>query len=299
MASEPQAVGSASPKGRSVLAERTNSGRASPGAVPLASGRRSALPRLASPLPAAPEAEQLQLHGSPSFAENDPLPLPGAGGQQPGGAAAGEKLKAAAADAQAEAALAPAGSGATAQWTIPSARGDAEMADAAGSGAAAAGPASHPLEFSFAAAQRSLEQLSSGAAGEGAAALPPGLRDDILALHWDMLQQFQVGWRANRWLWDGMHACWLMQAPVHQAPACCPCMPARPPALPRPCLWLRLVTRLPSPAPMHWQAQAQQACMGQLVSQVLERNEALSAEVAALRKQLAQLTGRRDQFLWL
>ncbi len=45
--------------------------------------------------------------------------------------------------------------------------------------------------------------------------------------------------------------------------------------------------------------QAQQACMGQLVSQVLERNEALSAEVAALRKQLSQLTGRRDQFLWL
>ena len=39
--------------------------------------------------------------------------------------------------------------------------------------------------------------------------------------------------------------------------------------------------------------------MGQLVSQVLERNEALSAEVAALRKQLTQLTGRRDQFLWL
>lgn len=45
--------------------------------------------------------------------------------------------------------------------------------------------------------------------------------------------------------------------------------------------------------------QAQQASMGQLVGQVLERNEALSSEVAALRRQLAALTTRRDDFLWL
>lgn len=39
--------------------------------------------------------------------------------------------------------------------------------------------------------------------------------------------------------------------------------------------------------------------MGELVSRVLEKNEALSAEVASLRKQLAALTGRRNEFLWL
>ena len=39
--------------------------------------------------------------------------------------------------------------------------------------------------------------------------------------------------------------------------------------------------------------------MGQLVGQVLERNEALAGEVAALRQQLAALTGRRAEFLWL
>ncbi|PRW34049.1 transducin family [Chlorella sorokiniana] len=250
MAPEAQPAGSVSPQGRSILAERTNSGRASPGAVPLTSGRRGMLPRLASPLPVAPEAEQPQLNGSPSFAENQPLPSPAVGRQaQYGGSTAAEgKLKAAsAAGAEAQVALTPVGSGAL--WTIPSAPADAEMADAAPSGARSAEElVSHPLEFSFAAAQRSLEQLSNGAAwggaascapvaavAEAAAGLPPGLRDDILALHWDMLQQFQ----------------------------------------------------------------AQQACMGQLVSQVLERNEALSAEVSALRKQLAQLTGRREQFLWL
>lgn len=205
MEPEPQQVGSASPKGRSVLAERTNSGRPSPGAVPLTSGRRGMLPSLASPLPVEPGMEQPPLHGSPSFAENQPLPSPAAGGQQqPGGVAAGEKVKAAGAEAQA--ALTPAGSGV--QWTIPTAPADAEMAEAAPSGGrAAAGLASHTLEFSFAAAQRSLDQLSSGAAwgggsagsapgagiAEAAAGLPPGLRDDILALHWDMLQQFQVG----------------------------------------------------------------------------------------------------------
>ncbi len=208
MAAEPQPAGSASPQGRSVLAERTNSGRASPGAVPLTSGRRGLLPRLASPLPADPGAEQPPLQCSPSFAENQPLPSPAAGGQQySGGVAAEEKLKAAsAAGVQAHVALTPAGSGA--QWTIPTAPADAEMAEAAPSSTRpAAELVSHPLEFSFAAAQRSLEQLSSGAAwgsgggsaapvagvAETAAGLPLGLRDDILALHWDMLQQFQVG----------------------------------------------------------------------------------------------------------
>ena len=39
--------------------------------------------------------------------------------------------------------------------------------------------------------------------------------------------------------------------------------------------------------------------MGQLVGQVLEQNQALAAEVAALRKQLGALTGRRNEFLWL
>lgn len=39
--------------------------------------------------------------------------------------------------------------------------------------------------------------------------------------------------------------------------------------------------------------------MGELVGRVLERNEALSSEVAALRHQLAAITTRRDDFLWL
>jgi hypothetical protein len=39
--------------------------------------------------------------------------------------------------------------------------------------------------------------------------------------------------------------------------------------------------------------------MGQLVSQLMQRNDDLTGEVAALRKQLATLTHRRDTFLWL
>jgi hypothetical protein len=39
--------------------------------------------------------------------------------------------------------------------------------------------------------------------------------------------------------------------------------------------------------------------MGKLVGQVLQRNEMLGGEVAALRRQLAALTTRRDDFLWL
>ena len=334
MAAEPQPAGSASPQGRSVLAERTNSGRASPGAVPLTSGRRGQLlPRLASPLPAAPEAGQPQLSGSPSFAENQPLPPPAAAGgqqhQRSSAAAAEGKLKAAsAASAEAQLALTPAGSGAL--WTIPSAPADAEMADADAAPScdrAAAELASHPLDFSFAAAQRSLEQLCSGAAwgsggagsgsapvaamAEAAAGLPPGLRDDILALHWDMLQQFQVGWLCVRL--GGAVCCWL--PPVACLPAlpllwhavCC-CLPTHAyaccyPSAASPALLSASGASLlhpirPAFAPS-LALQAQQACMGQLVSQVLERNEALSAEVSALRKQLSQLAGRRDQFLWL
>ncbi len=49
----------------------------------------------------------------------------------------------------------------------------------------------------------------------------------------------------------------------------------------------------------HPSLQAQQQHMGALVAQVLERNDALAAEVAQLRKQLATLTGRRNEFLWL
>lgn len=328
MAAEPQPAGSASPQGRSVLAERTNSGRASPGAVPLTSGRRGQLlPRLASPLPAAPEAEQPPLSGSPALAENQPLPSPAAAGGQhhrSASTAAEDKLKAAsAASAEAQVAL-TAGSGAL--WTIPSAPADTEMADAAPSrDRAAAGLASHPLEFSFAAAQRSLEQLSSGAAwgggggssapvaamAEAAAGLPPGLRDDILALHWDMLQQFQVGWLCVRL--GGAVCCWLPPVaclpalPLLWHAACC-CLPTHAyaccfPSAASPALLPTRGATLPQPilpalAPS-LVPQAQQACMGQLVSQVLERNEALSAEVSALRKQLSQLAGRRDQFLWL
>lgn len=39
--------------------------------------------------------------------------------------------------------------------------------------------------------------------------------------------------------------------------------------------------------------------MGELVGRVLERSEALGSEVAALRRQLAALATRRDDFLWL
>lgn len=53
---------------------------------------------------------------------------------------------------------------------------------------------------------------------------------------------------------------------------------------------------LPSRPQAH---QAQQASMYQLVEQLTERNEALSGEVAALRKHLRTLTERRDGFLWL
>lgn len=310
---------SASPRQRSVLGERTNSGQSS-----VAPGRHGLLPQLSSPLPAEPEAERPPaVHASPSFVENLPLPLPSPGParhrlQQPpqhgsgsgtcnGASLADHKIKSAAAEmASAEVELSLVASGALGcQWSISAAAGASPAADQAMPDAAPQQPSgsqpggSSPLEFSFAAAQCSREQLSSGGAWGGAAAaaaegrastagLPPGLRDDILALHFDMLNQFQVciGGRCRRALVGQAACCWL-----RAAPHCCVLLPAHP--APRPDPYAPpILTPCPTP-------QAQQACMGQLVSQVLERNEALGAEVAALRKQLATLTGRRNEFLWL
>lgn len=248
--------GSASPQARSVLGERTNSGRDS-------GSRHSMLPRLASPLPAAAEEAQPAAQASPSFAENLPLPSPcGASWQQqPRGSACSpqqrpaepdHKIKAAAAAAAvADVALSPVASGALAgQWTIGAAPADAQMADApaaaaiepAGSSAhQAAAKAAAALEQGFAAAQRSLDELSGGAGwgggGGGAMALPPGLRDDVLAMHFDMLQQFQVGSSVGQAL--GMQRCrptrnvrWLqVLLPRWLTRACC-CRPFRPAALP-------------------------------------------------------------------
>ena len=45
--------------------------------------------------------------------------------------------------------------------------------------------------------------------------------------------------------------------------------------------------------------QEQQACMGKLVGQVMQQNEALNAKVAALEHRLAAATTRRENFLWL
>ena len=206
---------------RSVLGERTNS--------PCGVAGHDMLPALPSPLPAAPEPP---LQASPSFAENLPLPSPGtsprseaAAKQQPaahaardaeqqhaaGGAGglAGHKIKAASA---AVAQASPAGSGSMAQWSIGAVPADAEAAPPAGwaadhhqqpaAAAAAADTRYGQYEFSFAAAQRSYEALSGGAGvgpvaggGSGAqSAVPPaGLRDDIWAMHLDMITQFQVG----------------------------------------------------------------------------------------------------------
>lgn len=75
---------------------------------------------------------------------------------------------------------------------------------------------------------------------------------------------------------------WLPPAAAFQAATCRPptCAPASP----------------PRPPP---RLQAQQAATGELVGQLMEQNRELGGEVAALRKQLAALTTRRDAFLWL
>ena len=69
---------------------------------------------------------------------------------------------------------------------------------------------------------------------------------------------------------------------------------ACPPSLLTPSPALSCPPRLPACPP-----QAQQQSMGQMVSAVLERNAELSEEVAALRRQMAGLAGRRADFLWL
>lgn len=200
--------------GRSVLGERSTNNPAAP-----ASPR--ALPPLASPLPA--HAEPPALQDSPSFAENLPLPSPPPqrGGasklaqhkQQPTPADTHtHKIKAAAAAAaeSAVAELQPTSLGSFQPWTISAVPGG-ELASGSSSdevpAAAARLQPSGSGEFSFAAAQRSAEQLAAGgavwaagcqAAGEvagGGAAAAAALQDNLLAMHLDMLSQFQVGCR--------------------------------------------------------------------------------------------------------
>ncbi len=115
--------------------------------------------------------------------------------------------------------LSPMGSGGVGSWHIGAVAGEAVVGGAAAAApptsaalvpspahgkTLVAAPASDP--WSFTAAERSFQQLSSGpgaawATGDdvlavqqaAAGAVPPaGLRDDILALHLDMLTQFQV-----------------------------------------------------------------------------------------------------------
>ncbi|PSC76845.1 WD40 repeat [Micractinium conductrix] len=162
------------------------------------------------------------------------------------------KIKAAAAAAaeSAVAELQPTSLGSFQPWTISAVPGG-ELASGSSSdevpAAAARLQPSGSGEFSFAAAQRSAEQLAAGgavwaagcqAAGEvagGGAAAAAALQDNLLAMHLDMLSQFQE----------------------------------------------------------------QQACMGKLVGQVMQQNEALNAKVAALEHRLAAATTRRENFLWL
>lgn len=388
---------------RSPLGERStnSSGRGGSFASSLAAAQPHMLPALAPPLPQAGDEEPAAaLNGSPSFAENLPLPSPVApapggskqqqersrsGAAQEPGLAGVHKIKAAptgAVVATPPAALTPAASGGFQQWSIgavPSVEAQPQQGGQGTAAAAATPTAALPAvasgmpssaEFSFAAAQRSAEELgASGAAwtdavaglceaGPAAAAGAGGplsapdvgpsseaaaLRDNLLAMHLDMLTQFQVsmcgcgwvgGWMGSGILrsrspcvcvacqecgwagWDGWQAGILMPACIkdsatqwgragscaahlfahwhaqhadsgdlHQPPVA-PFNPRLPP-------WPPCLSCTPSAL------QAQQECMGQLVGQVLEQNQVLSDEVAALRRQLATLTSRRDEFLWL
>jgi hypothetical protein len=217
---------------RSVLGERTNGSDAALGSPGSGQGT-GMLPPLPPPLPtaAAEEAEVWRgQQASPSFAGNAPLPAVQRARASPrprqpsaedsaAGSGVGDGGKPKAGGPQV-AALSPAGSGVGA-WRISAVPGEQAAADeraaavppppspaallpsAARGKELAAAPSS--TELSFVAAERSFQQLSGGPgaawtrgddarAVAAAGAVPPsGLRDDILALHLDMLTQFQVG----------------------------------------------------------------------------------------------------------
>lgn len=259
---------------RSVLGERSPN-RGSSGA---GSARAAAVPRLlpglAPPLPAAGlQEEQPQLHGSPSFAENLPLPSPAVtppaatpkqqGGQQQETQQRGHlaadaarparqdgALKAKAAGSMvSHASISPASSGGSPRrWAIgthPAAQQQAQPP-----AAPPAAPQPSAAEFCFAVAEQQQRQLGAGAeawsaavagvcqagpavmaaaaasgaplAGDGSGAGP--LRDELLAMHVDMLAQFQV--RAAPLARRRCPALCLVDAAAAQAAradtACCP-----------------------------------------------------------------------------
>ncbi|KAL4425397.1 hypothetical protein ABPG75_009413 [Micractinium tetrahymenae] len=265
---------------RNILGERSTNSGAGGGLAPTAP---RLLPGLAPPLPAVGlEDEESQLHGSPSFAENVPLPSPAGAPpaaiskqqqdqqqavQQPGCLAADEgravrpadalKLEAAGA-AVSRTSVSPTSSGGSPQrWaigTLPAAQQHEQPPPAAT-------PAPSATEFSFAVAERQQQQL--GASAEAWSTAVAGI--------------CQAGPAVTA------------AAAASGAPLAGDSSAAGPLRDELLAMHLDMLT----------QFQAQQACMGELVGKVLERNEALSGEVAALRRQLAALTTRRDELLWL
>lgn len=346
------------PPQRSVLGERsTNSGCGGTGGA-LAATAPLLLPGLAPTLSAVGlEEEESQLRGSPSFAENLPLPSP------VGGAAAAPKqqhsqqqhvrqsghlgdsdrgglqdsvLKVKAADAAvSHASISPTASGGSPQrWSIgtqPAAQQPAQQQERPAAAAAVAPPPS-AIGCSFDAAERRQQQLGASAeawsgavagicqagpaaaaaaaasgaplGGDGSAAGP--LRDELLAMHIDMLTQFQVcglSCALTGPLLDGHQLLLAKLLPGPWRRRALPALTAGGAARAHPSVPERKRhphKRAHTPrCSLALGLQAQQACMGELVGKVLERNDALGSEVAALRRQLASLTTRRDQFLWL